>query len=89
SVLRSGVSGAPIRYISSSQPENVLAFKRTDDRSALIAVFNMTPYHIQPAFYDDDYRGTWHKLWHGNTELYHGQYDPFAPWEFKIYYREF
>ena len=88
-VLRSGVSGAPVRYISSSQPENVLAFKRTDDRSALIAVFNMTPYHIQPAFYDEDYCGVWNKLWHGNAELFYGQYDPFAPWEFKIYYRKF
>lgn len=82
-------NGAAVEYIASSQPENVLAFKRRDDKSELIAVFNMTPYHIQPAFYDSEYHGIWSKLWHGEAELYYGQYDPFAPWEFKIYYRVF
>ncbi|MDE6183411.1 MAG: alpha-amylase [Rikenellaceae bacterium] len=88
SVLRSGEEGAPVEYMASSQPENVLAFKRKDGHSTLIAVFNMTPYHIQPAFYDDDYTGTYNKLWHGTMELCSGRYDPFAPWEFKIYYKE-
>ncbi|MDE7134173.1 MAG: hypothetical protein K2N86_02710, partial [Rikenellaceae bacterium] len=88
SVLRSGEEGAPGEYMASPQPENVLAFKRKDGHSTLIAVFNMTPYHIQPAFYDDDYTGTYNKLWHGTMELCSGRYDPFAPWEFKIYYKE-
>ncbi|MFI3267717.1 MAG: alpha-amylase family glycosyl hydrolase [Rikenellaceae bacterium] len=74
-------------FINSSQPYNVMAFKRKLGDSVVIGVFNMTPHHIQPAFYDEDYQGKYSKLFHGEVELESGVYDPFGPWEFKIYYK--
>ncbi|MEG1649189.1 MAG: alpha-amylase family glycosyl hydrolase [Rikenellaceae bacterium] len=79
--------GADIEYISNSQPENILSFKRKNSKSEIIAIFNLTPYHVQPAFYDEQYCGEWNKLFHSKQTLHSGNYDPFAPWEFKIYYR--
>lgn len=74
-------------FINSSQPQNVMAFKRKVGESVVIGIFNMTPYHIQPAFYDDDYSGSYKKLFNSDVELTSGFYDPFSPWEFKIYYK--
>lgn len=74
-------------FINSSQPYNVMAFKRKHGDSVVIGIFNMTPYHIQPAFYDEDYQGKYNKLFHGEVELESGVYDPFGPWEFKIYHK--
>lgn len=79
--------GGEIEYISNSQPENILSFKRKKGKSEVIAIFNLTPYHVQPAFYDADYSGEWNKLFHNKQTLESNIYDPFAPWEFKIYYR--
>lgn len=87
SALRAPEQGATLSYINSSQPENILAFKRKDGNSTVIAIFNLTPYHLQPAFWDEDYNGDYKKLWHTNQELMEGQYDPFGPWECKIYYK--
>lgn len=86
--LRSGGEGGVPYFINSSQPENMLAFKRCVGDRVVIALFNMTPYHIQPAFYDDDYSGEYKKLlFEDCVELKSGEYDPFAPWEFKVYFR--
>ncbi len=80
-------SGGKLEYINSSQPENVFAVKRKSHGQTVIALFNLTPYHIQPAFYDEDFGGKYNKLWHGECELEGASWDPFAPWEFKIYYK--
>ena len=52
-----------------------------------MGVFNLTPYEIQPAFWDEDYKGVYNKLFYGEQQLYPGQYDPFGPWEYKVYYK--
>ncbi|MFI3314121.1 MAG: alpha-amylase family glycosyl hydrolase [Rikenellaceae bacterium] len=87
SALKPYGQGGEIKHINNSQPENILSFKRVDADSSVIAIFNLTPYHVQPAFYDDIYNGEWNKLFNQKQELFSGQYDPFGPWEFKIYYR--
>lgn len=74
-------------FIHSSQTNNIMAFKRKVGDSIIIALFNMTPYHVQPAFYDEDYHGEFNKLFYDKAELKEGEHDPFGPWEFKIYYR--
>lgn len=85
--LQSGEKGGMPYFINSSQPYNVMAFRRVVGDSVVIGIFNMTPYHIQPAFYDEYYRGEYTKLFGGKVELSENQYDPFAPWEFKVYYK--
>lgn len=85
--LMSGERGGVPQFIDSSQPYNVLSFKRKVGDSIVIGIFNMTPHHIQPAFYDEDYCGIYNKLFHDKIEIHSGVYDPFAPWEFKVYYR--
>ena len=81
-------SGGVVEFIDNSQSYNVLSFKRVCGDSSVIAIFNLTPYHIQPAFYDSSYSGVWDKLFHGNQELHEGEYDPFGAWEFKVYSRK-
>lgn len=87
SALQYGGRGAEVVEIASSQPYNIFAIKRIDGDSSVIAIFNLSPHHIQPAFYDGDYSGRYYKLWHGQTDLVSNQWDPFSPWEFKIYYK--
>ena len=88
SALQDGGAGGELVHIESSQPYNVLAFKRKTADNIVIAVFNLTPYEIQPAFWDEDYVGVYRKLWFGAQPLFPGQYDPFGAWEYKIYYKD-
>ena len=85
--LQDGEKGGELIHINSSQPYNVLAFKRKTNDNIVIAIFNLTPYEIQPAFWDEDYNGIYNKLWFEKQQLYPGQYDPFGAWEYKIYYK--
>lgn len=85
--LRSGERGGEVIYFHSSQPYNVLAIKRKQGDNIVMGVFNLTPYEIQPAFWDEDYKGVYNKLFYGEQQLYPGQYDPFGPWEYKVYYK--
>ncbi|MFI3322512.1 MAG: alpha-amylase family glycosyl hydrolase [Rikenellaceae bacterium] len=79
--------GGKIVHIDNSQPENILSFKRITKEGSIIAIFNLTPYHVQPAFYDKAYKGEWKKLFNKPQTLTEGEYDPFGPWEYKIYYK--
>lgn len=79
--------GGFVEFIDNSQTYNVLSFIREVGDSKVIAIFNLTPYHVQPAIYDSRYSGSWTKLHNGTMELKEGEYDPFGPWEYKIYYR--
>ena len=81
--------GGVVEFVDNSQPYNVLSFKRVCGDSSVIAIFNLTPYEVQPAFYDDAYSGVWSKLFGGNQDLHQGEYDPFGAWEYKVYSQRF
>ena len=88
SVLWNGSWGAAMEILSNYNPEQVLSFTRKDNKSAIIAVFNLSNKAAEVGFSDKLTDGEYKALNSGdlvtlnaNTKL------SLQPWEYRIYIR--
>lgn len=88
SVLWNGAWGEPLELLPNSKPEQVFSFVRKDDKSAVIAMFNLSGEPVEVSFTEDAPAGVFKTFRSGeaitlsaDTKL------ALAPWDYRIYIR--
>lgn len=86
--LWNGAAGAPMKFVETSAPQQVLAFERVKDKNKVVAVFNLSPNPSQvsvrikePGEYLDYFSGE--KISFGDDTVW-----SLAPWTYKILIRK-
>ena len=88
SVLWNGAWGEPLTVLATSHPKDVFSFVRKDNKSAIVAIFNLSDKNVDVSFSNDTQNGNYRRfMTHETVTLTPETTLSLEPWDYRIYIR--